>query len=291
MKIFSMTGFGKGEAKGTNYLVSAEIKTVNNRFKDFKFRMSSLFNSLEIELRNKLEEEFKRGSFDISITYKKIEKSGQDFQVDLVKVSSYLNLLTPEFRKRDIPFQVNPSDFLRSDFYKDEEELKEKELTPLVFKSFESAIVALKISRSTEGSKLVDKLHEHLAFYKTYLDKVEKLKADYPTILRERLTQKLTEKLHDFKIDDSRLLQEIVYYLEKLEVDEEINRAKIHLSKLETLLKSSGEIGRQIDFLLQELGRETNTLGSKSAHSEISSHVVEMKVQLEKIREQALNLE
>jgi len=291
MKIYSMTGFGKGEAKGENYLVSTEIKTVNNRFKDFKFRMSSLFNSLEIELRNKLEEEFKRGSFDISITYKKIEKAGQDFQVDIGKVSSYLNLLTPEFRKRDIPFQVNPSDFLRSDFCKDEEELKEKELNPLVLNSFESAIVALKISRSAEGSKLVDKLCEHLALYKTFLEKVEKLKADYPTILRERLTQKLSEKLHDFKIDESRLLQEIVYYLEKLEVDEEINRAKIHLSKLETLLKSSGEIGRQIDFLLQELGRETNTLGSKSAHSEISSHVVEMKVQLEKIREQALNLE
>ncbi|MFL5784499.1 MAG: endoribonuclease YicC domain-containing protein, partial [Bacteriovoracaceae bacterium] len=127
--------------------------------------------------------------------------------------------------------------------------------------------------------------------YEARLAKVEKLKGDYPEIMREKLQQKLKEKLKDVVIDESRFLQEIVYYLEKLEVDEEINRAKIHLQKLRGVLNSSGEIGRQIDFLLQELGRETNTLGSKSAHPEISSHVVEMKVQLEKIREQALNLE
>jgi uncharacterized protein (TIGR00255 family) len=102
---------------------------------------------------------------------------------------------------------------------------------------------------------------------------------------------KLNEKLKDIKIDESRFLQEVVYYLEKLEIDEEITRARIHLGKLKNVLQSTGEIGRQIDFLLQELGRETNTMGSKSAHPEISSNVVEMKVQLEKIREQALNLE
>jgi uncharacterized protein (TIGR00255 family) len=86
-------------------------------------------------------------------------------------------------------------------------------------------------------------------------------------------------------------MQEVIFYLEKLEIDEEINRAKIHVAKLREVMKSSGEVGRQIDFLLQELGRETNTMGSKSAHMEISQNVVEMKVQLEKIREQALNLE
>jgi uncharacterized protein (TIGR00255 family) len=117
------------------------------------------------------------------------------------------------------------------------------------------------------------------------------MKGEYPDMMKEKLEAKFKEKLKDIQVDEGRFLQEIVYYLEKLEVDEEINRAKIHLHKLRGVLNSSGEIGRQIDFLLQELGRETNTLGSKSAHQEISSHVVEMKVQLEKIREQALNLE
>lgn len=284
MSVYSMTGFGKGESKGENFTITTEIKTVNNRFKDFKFRMSSLFNSLEIPLRSRLEGEFKRGSFDISVSYKKIDKNQTEFQVDPSKVDAYLKLMKPVFDKNGVTFNVSPTDFLRNDFYREEEDQKDKELEPLVMASFDEAIKALMESRSVEGQKLVKKLLEHLAIYEDCLGKVEKLKGEYPDMMREKLTLKLNEKLKDLKIDESRFLQEVVYYLEKLEVDEEINRAKIHLEKLRSILNSNGEIGRQIDFLLQELGRETNTLGSKSAHPEISSNVVEMKVQLENTR-------
>lgn len=291
MSVYSMTGFGKGEAKGPNYTLVTEIKTVNNRFKDFKFRMSSLFNAVELELRSRLENEFRRGSFDISVSYKKVEKEHTEFQIDTKKVEAYLRLMKPIFEKNQVPFQVSPTDFMRGDFQKEEDDQKDKEMGPLVLASFEAAIAALKQSRAAEGRKLVDKLLEHLAVYEKCLTMVEKLKGQYPDIMKEKLTLKLSEKLKDIKVDESRFMQEVVYYLEKLEIDEEINRARIHLAKLKNVLNSSGEIGRQIDFLLQELGRETNTMGSKSAHTEISSNVVEMKVQLEKIREQALNLE
>ena len=286
-----MTGFGKGEAQGSSYTITTEIKTVNNRFKDFKFRMSSLFNSIEVDLRSKLENEFRRGSFDVSVTYKKSDKSVIEFQIDTKKVEKFLKLMKPVFEESGIPLQVSPTDFLRNDFYKDEDENREQELAPLVMASFMEAIKALKVSRSQEGSKLVEKLLENMAIYESCLASVEKLKNLYPEMMKDKLTSKLNEKLKDIKVDESRFLQEVVYYLEKLEIDEEINRAKIHLVKLKNVLKSTGEIGRQIDFLLQELSRETNTMGSKSAHPEISSNVVEMKVQLEKIREQALNLE
>lgn len=291
VSVYSMTGFGKGEASGANFTVTAEIKTVNNRFKDFKFRMSSLFNSLELDLRSMLEGEFRRGSFDISVSYKRNEKALTEFQVDPAKVSAYLKLMGPIFSEAKIPLQVSAVDFLRSDFYREEDEEKEHELGPLVLKSFAGAIKSLKDSRGQEGKKLVEKLLEHLAIYEHRLGEVEKLKSLYPEMMKDKLTSKLNEKLKDIKVDESRFLQEVVYYLEKLEIDEEINRARFHLVKLRSVLGSTGEIGRQIDFLLQELGRETNTMGSKSAHPEISSHVVEMKVQLEKIREQALNLE
>lgn len=286
-----MTGFGKGEAQGENYTIVTEIKTVNNRFKDFKFRMSSLFNSLELDLRSQLENEFRRGSFDISVSYKKLEKGSTEFQVDPNKVSAFISLMKPIFEAQKVNFQVSPTEFLRSDFYKEETENKEVELDPLAKASFVIAIKALKESRASEGQKLVIKLLEHLSIYEDCLSKIEVRKNEYPDMMKEKLTQKLNEKLKDFKVDESRYLQEVVYYLEKLEIDEEITRARIHLGKLKNVLKTPGEIGRQIDFLLQELGRETNTMGSKSAHQEISSNVVEMKVQLEKIREQALNLE
>lgn len=291
MSVYSMTGFGKGEASSPSFTITTEIKTVNNRYKDFKFRMSSLFNSMEIDIRSRMEIEFRRGSFDVSISYKKAEKVSTEFQVDPAKVDAFIKLMKPILEKNGMPFTVSPTEFLRSDFYRDEDEKKESEMNPLVIQSVDMAIKALKESRSQEGEKLVDKLLEHLAVFESNLAQVEQRKGEYPEMMREKLTAKFQEKLKEIKVDESRFLQEIVYYLEKLEVDEEINRAKIHLGKLRKVLKSSGEIGRQIDFLLQELGRETNTLGSKSAHPDISSFVVEMKVQLEKIREQALNLE
>lgn len=291
MSVYSMTGFGKGEATGENYTLTTEIKTVNNRFKDFKFRMSSVFNPIEIELRSKLENEFKRGSFDVSVSYKKIEKANTEFHVDTKKVEAYIDLLKPVFDAKKISFQVSPVEFLRSDFYKEDDTNREEEMSPLAKASFDQAIAALKASRSAEGKKLVTKLLEHLAVYENCLQEVEKLKSLYPEMIREKLTQKMADKIKDLKVDESRFLQEVIYYLEKLDIDEEITRARIHLGKLKSVLNSNGEIGRQIDFLLQELGRETNTMGSKSAHPDISSNVVEMKVQLEKIREQALNLE
>ena len=291
MTVYSMTGFGKGESVGVNYTLTTEIKTVNNRFKDFKFRMSSIFNPIEIELRSKLEGEFKRGSFDISVSYKKNEKVAAEFYVDPKKVEAYIDLMKPLFAKKEIPFHLSPVEFLRNDFYRDDDMSKEKEMEGLVKESFHLAMKALKSSRSAEGSKLVAKLLEHLGIYEKCLGEVEKLKSLYPDMIKDKLTQKLSEKLKDIKVDESRYLQEVVYYLEKLEIEEEITRAAIHVEKLKAVLGSTGEIGRQIDFLLQELGRETNTMGSKSAHPEISSNVVEMKVQLEKIREQALNLE
>ncbi|HLW55993.1 MAG TPA: YicC/YloC family endoribonuclease [Bacteriovoracaceae bacterium] len=292
MAVYSMTGFGKGESVGESYTITTEIKTVNNRFKDYKFRMSNIFNSKELELRALLDEHFKRGSFDISIVYKKTDNSQIEFQVDTAKVKAYIDLLGPVLKETGFALKIAPTDFLRSDFYLAEDDSqKEAELLSLLEGSVNEAIVALKASRQKEGEKLVAKLQEHLNIYENHLTKVEELKNLYPEILREKLQQKFEEKLKDIKIDESRFMQEIIYYLEKLDVDEEITRAKIHIAKLRSILNSNGEIGRQIDFLLQELGRETNTLGSKSAQSEISSHVVEMKVQLEKIREQALNLE
>lgn len=291
MSVYSMTGFGKGEATGAYYTLTTEIKSVNNRFKDFKFRMSSIFNPIEIELRSKLENEFKRGSFDISVSYKKNERTASEFHVDPKKVGAFLDLMKPIFDEKKIAFQVSPVEFLRSDFYREDDTGREEEMAGLAKKSFDQAIAALKISRSGEGEKLVSKLLEHLGVYEACLVEVEKLKNLYPEMIKDKLTQKMSEKLKDLKVDESRFLQEVIYYLEKLEIEEEITRANIHLGKLKSVLNSSGEIGRQIDFLLQELGRETNTMGSKSAHPDISSNVVEMKVQLEKIREQALNLE
>lgn len=290
MSVYSMTGFGRGEAAGPRWNIVVEIKTVNNRFKDYRFKMGSSLSSLEFDLRGLLEKQFKRGTFDVAVTYQKKSEAQAESNLDPEKVRAWLAAILPVLEGR-VPVSVSPTDFYRQDFMKDEEGDKGQELAPLVLDAFKKAVEQLKVSRRNEGTSLIEKLNEHLAVYEKLLLKNEELKGQYPEMMREKLNSKLAERLKDFQVDQGRLMQEVIFYLEKLEIDEEINRAKIHVAKLREVMQGTGEVGRQIDFLLQELGRETNTMGSKSAHMEISQNVVEMKVQLEKIREQALNLE
>ena len=158
--------------------------------------------------------------------------------------------------------------------------------------AFEQAIESLKKSREDEGNKLVQKLKEHQKLYTENYQQIPQYKEGYQAKLKEKILKKFESEAKDLAVDEPRFLQEVIYYLEKLDIDEEINRIKIHLEKLDSLLDGKKlELGRQIDFLIQELNRETNTIGSKSGSNEISELVVQMKVQLEKIREQALNLQ
>lgn len=288
MSLQSMTGFGRGIAEGKNYIVTAEVKSVNNRFKETRFKMSSLFNSKEMIWRNKLDQFFKRGTFDISLSYQQHPSAKIDFSLDSKKVEVFLEEIK-KITKENL--QINPVDFLRNEFQRDDNLSKQEELLPLAEQAVYKAYEDLLKSRQNEGKKLLESIYVILDLYSSYLKKCDGIRSQYPEMLKAKLNQKLNEKLKDIKIDEGRQLQEVIYYLEKLEVDEEITRANIHLGKLKEILSSNGEVGRQIDFLLQELGRETNTLGSKSGSPEISQNVVEMKVHLEKIREQALNLE
>lgn len=290
MAIQSMTGFGKSEAVGQTYSVGVEIKAVNNRFKDVRFKMSSLFNSLELPLKKELEKFFKRGSFDVYVNHRKNPDSNKAFDLDYSKVEKFIQDMNTLALKAGATVQVNPTDFLRNDFYV-EDESREQELQQLLEKAFAEALVDLEKSRVAEGKNLVKVLEEHLAVYLTHFTHVESLRETYQEQIKEKLYKRFQVEGMPMEVDETRFLQEVIFYLEKLDIDEEINRIKSHVEKLKELMGSDGEIGRQIDFLVQELGRETNTIGSKAGKGEISEAVVQMKVQLEKIREQGLNLE
>ncbi|MDP7320493.1 MAG: YicC/YloC family endoribonuclease [Bacteriovoracaceae bacterium] len=291
MSIQSMTGFGKGEAESDYYTLSVEIKSVNHRFKDLRFKMGSFFNQLELKFKKKIEQNFSRGSFDIYVNYKKTDQSAKEFQLDSAKVEAYIDTIQKITNKKAIELSIRPTEFLKSDFQL-EDENKEEELISLITPAFEQALQGLQESRSEEGKSLVVKLKEHQEKYIGYFDNVKASRGQYQAKVKEKLLKRFETENKELSIDEPRFLQEVIYYLEKLDIDEEINRISIHLQKLDKLLDSGNdEVGRQIDFLIQELNRETNTIGSKSGDSEISASVVQMKVQLEKIREQALNLQ
>ncbi len=290
MNIQSMTGFGRAETESDNFSLTIEVKSVNHRFKDLRFKMGSVFNSQEMGLKKQIEASFTRGSFDIYINYKRSVKKQTEIDLDETKVKNYIGKIKAIAADSGVALQIQPSEFLKSDFYV-EDENKDAELIEMLSCKFPDALKNLKASREEEGRKLVEKLKEHQAQYTKFYSEVIELKGSYQDKVKERLLKKFESEAGELKIDEPRFLQEVIYYLEKLDIDEEINRISIHLQKLDQILSGKGEIGRQLEFLLQELNRETNTIGSKSGDSQISENIVQMKVQLEKIREQALNLQ
>lgn len=290
MSLESMTGFGKSESSDEEFRVLVEIKSVNHRFKDFRFRMPSLMNSKEITFKQKISEHFSRGSFDIAISYKKVESSSKFDDIDEKKVNAFLDKMNFLTGRENMQVEVRPIDFLRSEFFVELED-QERPLLELAQIAFDGALNELKKSRLEEGAKLKIVLENHRDNYRNYFATIENGADSFQEMIEKRLREKFVEYKGDISIDEPRILQEIIFYLEKMDIHEEINRVNSHLVKLDKLIESKNEIGRQLDFLIQELNRETNTIGSKSNLVEISDNVVKMKVELEKIREQGLNLQ
>ncbi|MBT6325631.1 MAG: YicC family protein [Bdellovibrionales bacterium] len=289
--IYSMTGFGKGTSSNDDYEVTVEIKSVNHRFKDFRFKMGSLFNSFEIELRKTIANNFKRGSFDIHVNYKSEKQNDLTDNLDKGKVQLYLTNMKKIAKDSGVELSINPVDFLRKEFMKESDGSRDEHIKKLALDSLNSAVCNLSQTRSEEGARLVKFLRSHLEEFKNAFCIVEKFTPELKQNIEKKLLSSLDERKDSLQIEESRFLQEVIFYLEKLDVSEELNRIKSHLEKFNTLLNDGGEIGRQVDFLVQELNRETNTLGAKSSQKEVSDQVIIMKNQLEKIREQGLNLE
>jgi uncharacterized protein (TIGR00255 family) len=291
MSAQSMTGFAQAVAQSNNFTVSVEIKSVNNRFKDIRFKMPGSLSALEIELKKELNDLFSRGTFDVYVNVKAASNKSRFDDLDANKISQFVSKIAPILKSNDLVPQVNMTDFLRPEFFIEQDEVNQGELIDLALKAFKEALIGLKNSRQSEGEKLIKVLVKHLETYKTHFVIIEGNADHFKANVEEKLKKRVDDYKSLIEVDQSRLLQEVVFYLEKIDIHEEINRIHAHLEKFQNLLKSSNEVGRQIDFLIQELNRETNTMGSKSTMKEISDAVVQMKVQLEKMREQGLNIE
>lgn len=291
MAIQSMTGFGRAEAADDELLVVVEMKSVNHRFRDVRFKMPSSLSACEISLKQKISDHFKRGSFDIYVNIKKSPKAGRFDDLDDEKIKDYLQKVQALAKAQGVEMVVQSTEFLRQEFYADRDEENQKRLEGLVEQAFDQACKELQKSREDEGDKLVAHLKKHQERYTGYFQTIVESAEEFKSHIEEKLKKRVSEYSSEIAVEEPRLLQEVVFYLEKMDIHEEINRIQTHLEKLQKLLNGPREVGRQIDFMAQELNRETNTIGSKSSLQKISECVVQMKVQLEKMREQGLNLE
>ncbi len=281
-----MTGFGRGNAGRGKNRIDVEIRAINSRYIDTKFRGIQLDFQLEQEIKKIIEKEIQRGSVFVHVELAN-DLDSRKFTFDKDRFESLRNIIESVYvsygQRLSISDVVTTNDLLKT------------ENAPLidskaVIKAISNAIVQLKEMRAKEGEVIYDDTIGRVKYLEGTLNKVENISRKYSSEKQLLLKNKISDLINDEKLDKSRLLQEVAYYIERSDITEEIVRSKSHIQQIKKYLEVQDPVGKRLNFLLQEIVREINTIGSKSPQTEITLQVVEMKSELEKMREQLQNL-
>ncbi len=285
MHIQSMTGYGRGIAGD----FKVEVRSSNHRNIDIQVNIPSYLYCYEAEIRKLIKQKFHRGRIEIYVP--RVAGDNINFRLKLNKslAREYYNAfvsLKDELSLSDsIGIDVLASQ--RNIFLLDEPEIEVTEF----YDALKAALEELKKTRIEEGKYLVNDIRNRIQFLSKYITNIENKRAEFITHAQKNLYERLKDLLGNTLIDDSRLIQETAILIDKSDITEEIVRIKSHLRYIEELLESGDANGKKMDFIAQELNREINTIGSKTPDVEITTYVVEMKHELEKIREQVQNLQ
>jgi len=285
--IHSMTGFGKAELVLDEKKINVEIRSLNSKQADINTRISSVYREKELEVRKLLTKELQRGKIDFALYAENISSSS-NVQVNSELIESYQSQL------KDLSFTNDNSDFLSvvmrmPDVLINEKPILDENEWKDISLTIKNAISKFKEFRNQEGTAMGEELANRVNAIKKELVKVEDFEEERILKVKDRLKENL-DKLEDSNVDQNRFEQEIIYYLEKFDVTEEKVRLANHCDYfLQTMELAEGQ-GKKLGFICQEMGREINTLGSKANHQEIQKIVVDMKDNLEKIKEQVLNV-
>lgn len=291
--IKSMTGYGRAVQTIGGREITVEIRSVNNRYLDCSVKLPRMFGFAEDAVKVRIKEEISRGKVDVFISVNVTADSDLKISLNRPALEGYLNALRTISADYGVPDDVTVTALARFPdvFVVEKQEEDEKQITADILSVVGEAAEKYAAMRQTEGAALEADLRARSA---TILKLVERVEQRSPVTLaeyRKRLTEKMQEVLQSANIDEGRILQEAAIYADKIAVDEETVRLRSHLNQLNTMLTDGGAIGRKLDFLLQELNREANTIGSKGNDIEQARTVVAIKAELEKIREQTQNIE
>ena len=288
--ILSMTGFGKASSELNNKKITVEVKSLNSKQLDLTSRISNNYREKEMEIRNLVSRNLERGKVEIAVYCENNEKVSSS-QINQNALESYYRQIKESAALLNIEepndwFQVllKMPEVLKSE----QQEVSEDELN-IVLKTVEKALEQLVAFRLQEGKMLENLFLLKINNIDTLLKEIDPYEAERIEKIRTRITETL-QKTTEVDYDKNRLEQEMIYYIEKLDINEEKNRLANHLKYfLETIANGKGQ-GKKLGFILQEIGREINTLGSKSNHAEMQKIVVQMKDELEQMKEQILNV-
>lgn len=288
----SMTGYGRGEMTYEDFKAEAEVKSVNQRFLDISFHLPNELNWLEGELREVIKGSFSRGRIDVYFSYQSEGKADSTIQMNEGLLKALIEQ-TAAFEKES--GQAVSSELLAAlasqvPLVSLEKKTDLHFLHDLIMEAFGEALLNLALSRKKEGMKLAEVLQQQATAFEAVLEamktQTKAIEADYEA----RVTNKITQRLEG-AADKERLLTEIALLIEKGDIKEELDRLNAHIARLSEITEIDGAIGREMDFLVQEMNREVNTIGAKSTNLLLKNQVVRMKVILEKIREQIQNIE
>lgn len=286
-----MTGYGRDERTSQNFLIKTEIKSLNSKFLDLTPRYGKEFSAKEIEIRNIISDKLKRGKIMLVLELALAENGEADVKVDETLFKAYYSkfdgLATELGSEKNNLFELalQAPDVVKQREI-DTNEIPWKE----VFASVHAASDNCISFRSDEGSALEVKLKEYVANIASGLVAVQAADESRAANIRARLQKNLDEIKERVQVDENRFEQELIYYLEKVDITEEKVRLEQHLSYFDEVLKNEGQAGKKLGFIAQEIGREINTIGSKANDADIQRTVVMMKDELEKIKEQVLNI-
>lgn len=289
--MYSMTGYGKAEyvEKGINLTV--EIKTVNNRVLDFNVKAPRIFAAVEDKIRNVVAEHVKRGRIDIFVNFYDRRDNASKLLPDLNRAAEYYAAAKSIAEKLGIENDVTPSFLLKCpDVLEEASGTDIEELIPVIEQTVKNACEKLNEMRKAEGEKLAEDMLRRMETIKTLRDKIALRAPNVAEDYKVKLKARIEEALKDVKYDEARLLNEVAFYTDKVNIDEELTRLGSHIEQFKKVICADGA-GKKLDFLMQEFNRETNTVCSKSNDIEVTGFALELKNEIEKVREQVQNLE
>ena len=291
--IKSMTGYGRGEAVLNGRSITIELKSVNNRYLDCSVRLPRAYGFVEEGIKGKVKAATSRGKVDVYVTVDNTQADAVAVTVNQPLAESYLQALRTMAECLGVTDDTTVSQLARfPDVLMVEKVPQDQDaLAADLFSVLDMALAEYDRMRTTEGEKLKEDLLEKLAKLEAFVSVVEERSPETVQAYRERLTAKLQEVLSNTQLDESRILTEAAIFADKVAVDEETVRLRSHVAQFRDMLEQGGIVGRKIDFLIQEMNRETNTIGSKCSDLSISHIVVDMKSEIEKLREQVQNIE
>ncbi len=288
--LLSMTGYGRGATSYKDKTITVEIRSLNSKFTDLRLKIPQNYKEKETDLRRMVMERLERGKIDVVIEVKSLQ-GDDDYGLNTALFKKYYWELSKLSDELGMPKNDMLQAILRipNVVATDAEEIEEQELNA-VLSTLDQAIGNFEKFRLAEGKAMEEDMRSRISLIRQYLLQLDPHEEERVTRLRQRLYQNLEEYLSKEKIDENRFEQEILFYLEKIDITEEKVRLEQHcIYFLEELDKSYTQKGRKLSFISQEMGREINTLGAKAYSSEIQRFVVNMKDELEKIKEQVAN--